>query len=254
MLIWIILLTRISDNWGIESKSPFFMFIIPTRSWWINTKLILILDPLSSDPCVTSDKQTCICASPLSRFSICHVKPWRWRLLCHTRHQTWWWQYLLVSLAEVFCLTDLYLGIGSNQLNYGFATHDSVSITRNNHTWLKNSTFEVFSCPARLPSELKAPSRVPVRPVLVVTQETSIQFDELLQERRNSIAHALELRLSCTDPSTCGQSPSFVLDMRCVWDMLWCGRWRKIYETQLADRNKRYWRMFKPTTFVDMKS
>ena len=111
LLIWITILTRIGYNWGIESKSPFFMFIIPTRSWWINTKLILILDPLGSDPCVTSDKQTCICASPM--FSICHVKPWRWRLLCHTRDQTWWWQYLLVSLAEVFCLTDLYLGIGS---------------------------------------------------------------------------------------------------------------------------------------------
>ena len=147
----------------------------------------------------------------------------------------------------------LLLNLNLNLLNYGFATHDSVSTTRNNHTWLY-STFEIFSCPARLPSELKAPSRVTVRPVLVVTQETSIQFDGLLQERRNSIAHALELRLSCTNPSTCGQSTAFVLDMRCVWDMLWCGRRRKIYETQLADRNKRYWQMFKPTTFVDMKS
>ena len=27
------------------------------------------------------------------------------------------------------------------------------------------------------------------------------QFDGLLQERRNSIANALELRLSCTNPS-----------------------------------------------------
>ena len=32
---------------------------------------------------------------------------------------------------------------------------------------------------------------------------TSDYFDGLVQERRNSIANALELRLSCTNPSTC---------------------------------------------------
>ena len=29
------------------------------------------------------------------------------------------------------------------------------------------------------------------------------QFDELVQERRNSIVNTLELRLSCTNPSNC---------------------------------------------------
>ena len=29
------------------------------------------------------------------------------------------------------------------------------------------------------------------------------QFDELMQERRNSIANTLELRLSCTKPLSC---------------------------------------------------
>ena len=30
-----------------------------------------------------------------------------------------------------------------------------------------------------------------------------VHIDGLVQERRNSIANALELRLSCTDPSIC---------------------------------------------------
>ena len=34
----------------------------------------------------------------------------------------------------------------------------------------------------------------------------SLHFDEFVQERRNSIANALELRLSCTNPSICSQS------------------------------------------------
>ena len=32
----------------------------------------------------------------------------------------------------------------------------------------------------------------------------NLYADELVQERRNSIAKALELRLSCTNPSMCG--------------------------------------------------
>ena len=32
----------------------------------------------------------------------------------------------------------------------------------------------------------------------------SYQIDELVQERRNSIADTLELHLSCTNPSKCG--------------------------------------------------
>ena len=37
------------------------MFIIPTRSWWINMKLILILDLLGSDPYAYNFRQTHIC-------------------------------------------------------------------------------------------------------------------------------------------------------------------------------------------------
>ena len=35
----------------------------------------------------------------------------------------------------------------------------------------------------------------------VYVQYDDNHFDGLVQERRNSIANALELRLSCTDPS-----------------------------------------------------
>ena len=36
-------------------------------------------------------------------------------------------------------------------------------------------------------------------------------IDELVHERRNYIANALELRLSCTDPSICGFYKDFSL-------------------------------------------
>ena len=39
--------------------------------------------------------------------------------------------------------------------------------------------------------------------IFVVTLGTVHHFDGLVQERRNSIANALELRLSCTNPSIC---------------------------------------------------
>ena len=40
--------------------------------------------------------------------------------------------------------------------------------------------------------------------VLAFFFSTSQHFDGLVQERRNSIANALELRLSCTNPLTSG--------------------------------------------------
>ena len=137
---------------------------------------------------------------------------------------------VLVSLAELFCLTDLpyTLELDLHQLNSGFTTHDSVSTTRNKHTVWFYSTFKAFH-PARLESQLKAPSWVSL--VLVVTRQTphTIRWvDGSVQKRHNSITHALEFRISCTNPSTCGQSTAFVLDLRCDWDMLWCSRRRNM--------------------------
>ena len=43
-----------------------------------------------------------------------------------------------------------------------------------------------------------APKRQPMEP----PQPGNYDFDGLVQERRNSIANALELHLSCTNPST----------------------------------------------------
>ena len=37
--------------------------------------------------------------------------------------------------------------------------------------------------------------------ILGLSTETSLYFDGLVQERRNSSALAMELRLSCTNPS-----------------------------------------------------
>ena len=41
-------------------------------------------------------------------------------------------------------------------------------------------------------------------PLLGLGHETMNDIDVLVQERRNSIAHAPESRLSCTNPSICG--------------------------------------------------
>ena len=46
--------------------------------------------------------------------------------------------------------------------------------------------------------------------------------DGLVQERRNSIANALELRLSCTNPSMWGRPVTFPRD---PWQCRWCGCW-----------------------------
>ena len=51
-----------------------------------------------------------------------------------------------------------------------------------------------------------------------------IQFclDGLMQERHNSIANALELRLSGTNPSICGLLPSAVLLSSCKYFHAYC--------------------------------
>ena len=122
------------------------MLIIQTQSRWININWFWFWS-VGPRP-MRYIQQTHIYLWLDVMFIICHVNPWRWRfkigLLCHT--------HMVVSgphndstcAFSTFCLTDLYLKeLNLNQFNYGFATHDSVSTTGNNHTWFW-PTFKAF--------------------------------------------------------------------------------------------------------------
>ena len=52
----------------------------------------------------------------------------------------------------------------------------------------------------------------------IMTQLTNTYIDGLVQERRNSIANALDLRLSCTNPSICFTRPKLDKLERPFWE------------------------------------
>ena len=162
---------------------------------------------------------------------------------------------LLVSLAVYNCLTDL-----PYTLEYWIFINWTLD-SRHTILWVSPETITPdfiqlsrhFIQRKSIESQLKAPTQSSDSFVFAVTRQTSIQFDGNVSARKtNSITHALEFRLSCTNPSTCGQSTALVLDrsamcLRCTGIHIICCDVADDAIWVLADRNRRYWRMFLKT-------
>ena len=166
------------------------------------------------------------------------MNPWRWRFkisLCHTRDETSRWKFSCEFSSNSASRTY--------PLPWNWIFINWTLDSRHTILWVPPETITLSS--SEVGVSIEGSHAVEWRLVLVVTRQTSIQFDGLVQERRNSITHALEFRISCTNPSTCGQSTVVVLDLQCVWDICCDVTDNAIWV--LADRNKRYWRMFLKT-------
>ena len=93
-------------------------------------------------------------------------------------------------------------------------SHEIIKIMSPAHIWLHRSG---LTLPKVMACCMTAPSHYPIQclsskvfcgiHLRAISQDTLMNFlcnvDVLVQERYNFIANALELRLSCTDPSTC---------------------------------------------------
>ena len=193
------------------------MFIIPTRSWWINMKLILILDLLGSDPYVTSDKHTCICltrSTGLASVTWIHDDDVSKPACCVTPvikpHDDSTCEFSSNSASRIYTLE-----LDLNQLK--FWIHDTRFCEyHQKQSYLILFNFQGIFLTGEVAVWIEG-THLSYSFVLVVTRETSIHFDGVVQwqckkDVSPSLTHWSYVFLALTHWNV----TAFVSDLRCV--------------------------------------